>query len=59
MSVPAVYKRLRVHAIVVGLWIALSVVLLGYATIEGELAFADLDGLDLVATYAWSPIDRP
>lgn len=52
-------KRLRLHAIVVGLWIALSLALLSYATIEGERALADLDGLDLVATYTWSPAGRP
>jgi hypothetical protein len=50
-------ERVRLHAIVAGLWIILSLALLGYATIEGELAFADLDGLDLVTTYSWSPID--
>jgi hypothetical protein len=47
--------RLRLHAIVAGLWIVLSLALLGYATIEGELAFADLDGFDLLTTYTWSP----
>jgi hypothetical protein len=51
--------RLRLHALVAGLWIVLSLVLLSYATIRGELALADLDGLDLLTTYSWSPLDRP
>jgi hypothetical protein len=50
-------RRWPIHEIVAGLWIVLSIVLIGYATIEGEAALADLDGLDLVATYAWEPID--
>jgi hypothetical protein len=50
---------LRLHAIVAGLWIVLSLALLSYATIQGELALADLDGLELLTTYSWSPLDRP
>lgn len=43
------------HSLVAGLWIALSLVLVAYATIRGELALAELDGFDLVATYSLSP----
>ena len=49
-------RRFRLHVIVAGLWIALSLMVVGYATIRGELALAELDGLDLVATYSWGPI---
>jgi hypothetical protein len=49
--------RWPLQRIVVGVWIALSILLLGYATIEGELALADLDGLDLVRIYSWQPPD--
>jgi hypothetical protein len=49
-------RRFRLHVIVAGLWIALSLLLVGYATIRGEVAFAELDGLDLVATYSWGPV---
>lgn len=50
-------RRWGLHAIVAGLWIALSIAVIGYATLEGELALADLDGFDLLATYAWEPLD--
>ncbi len=50
------HRRFRLHVIVAGLWIALSLVVVGYATIRGEVAFAELDGLDLVATYSWGPV---
>ena len=50
-------RRWRLHAIVAGLWIALSIAVIGYATLEGELALADLDGLELLAAYAWEPLD--
>ena len=46
----------RLHVIVAGLWLALSVVIVAYATIRGEVAFAELDGLDLVKTYSLGPI---
>lgn len=49
-------QAFRLHVIVAGLWIALSVVIVAYATIRGEVAFAELDGLDLVATYSLGPI---
>ena len=49
-------RRLSLHVIVAGLWIALSLLLVGYATIRGEVAFAELDGLDLVATYSLGPV---
>jgi hypothetical protein len=45
-------RRLSLHVIVAGLWIALSLLLVGYATLRGEIALAELDGLDLVATYS-------
>lgn len=48
-------RRFRLHSIVAALWIALSLVLVAYATIRGELALAELDGFDLVATYSLSP----
>jgi hypothetical protein len=48
-------RRFRLHSIVAGLWIALSLVLVAYATIRGELALAQLDGFDLVAPYSLSP----
>ena len=47
--------RLRLHSIVALLWLALSLMLVAYATIRGELALAELDGFDLVATYSFSP----
>jgi hypothetical protein len=50
------HHRLSLHVIVAGLWITLSLLLVGYATIRGELAFAELDGLDLVATYSLGPV---
>ena len=50
------HRRFRLHVIVAGLWIALSLLVVGYATIRGEVAFAELDGLDLVATYSWGPV---
>ena len=50
------HQRFRLHVIVAGLWIALSLLVVGYATIRGEAAFAELDGLDLVATYSWGPV---
>ncbi len=34
----------------------MSLLVVGYATIRGEVAFAELDGLDLVATYSWGPV---
>ena len=46
----------RLHVIVAGLWISLSLVIVAYATIRGEVAFAELDGLDLVATYSLGPV---
>jgi len=48
-------RRFRLHAIVATLWIALSLVLVAYGTIRGELALAELDGFDLVATYSLAP----
>ena len=44
--------RFRLHAIVATLWIALSLALVAYATIRGELALAEFDDFDLVATYS-------
>jgi hypothetical protein len=38
-----------------GLWVALLLSVVAYAVIEGEIAMAQLDGLDLVATYSRSP----
>jgi hypothetical protein len=40
-------------------WIALSLVVLAYATIEGERAFAEFDVYDLVALYASLPLIQP
>lgn len=37
------------------LWVALLLSIVAYAVVEGETAMAQLDGLDLVATY---PISR-
>jgi hypothetical protein len=45
-------RRFSVHVIVAGMWFALSLLLIGYATLRGEIALAELDGLDLVATYS-------
>ena len=45
-------RRLSLHVVVAGLWITLSLILVGYATVQGEVAFAELDGLDLVAAYS-------
>jgi hypothetical protein len=53
------HARPRLHAIVAGAWIVLSLLLLGYATVEGELALADLDGLQILTTYTGTPFDVP
>jgi hypothetical protein len=37
------------------LWIAALLFVVGYATVKGELALADLEQLDLVATYSMAP----
>ena len=47
------------HSIVAVAWIALSLVVLAYATIEGERALAEFDGYDLVALYASLPLIQP
>ena len=52
-------SRLRLHSVVAGAWIVLSLLLLAYATLEGESAVSDLDGLELVTTYAGSLFERP
>ena len=49
-------QTFRLHVIVAGLWLALSLLLVAYATIRGEVAFAELDGLDLVSTYSLGPV---
>ncbi len=49
-------QTFRLHVIVAGLWLALSLLLVAYATIRGEVAFAELDGLDLVTTYSLGPV---
>ena len=51
--------RLPLPTIVAAVWIVLSLLLLGYAAIEGELAFSDFDGLELVTTYAGTLVDGP
>jgi hypothetical protein len=55
-------RRVRLHVFVAGLWIALSLLLVGYATIRGEVALAELDGIDLAATYSLGspapPVDK-
>jgi hypothetical protein len=38
-----------------GLWVALLLSIIAYAVIEGEIAMAQLDGLDLVPAYSTSP----
>lgn len=48
------YWRWLDHAIV-GLWIATLISIIGYALVEGENVMAQLDGLDLVATYSLLP----
>ena len=50
--------RWPLQTVIAGVWIALSILLLGYATIEGEIALADLDSLDLVTIYSWEPLDE-
>ena len=52
-------RRLRLHSIVAGAWIALSLAFIAYATIRGELALAELDGFDLMATYSLGPPAPP
>ena len=37
------------------LWIVSLLFIVGYATVKGELALADLDELDLVAIYSLAP----
>jgi hypothetical protein len=37
------------------LWIGALLFIVGYATFKGELALADLEQLDLVATYSMTP----
>jgi hypothetical protein len=38
-----------------GLWVVLLLSIVAYAVVEGEAALAQLDELDLVATYSTSP----
>ena len=40
---------------ITGLWVALLLAIIAYALVEGEAVLAQLDGLDLVATYSLSP----
>ena len=42
-------------ALVAALWMALLLFVVGYVALKGESAMAELDGLDLVATYALEP----
>lgn len=51
--------RPSLHSIVAVSWIALSLVVLAYAAIEGERALAEFDGYDLVALYASLPLIQP
>ena len=37
------------------LWVVTLLFIVGYATVKGELALADLDELDLVAIYSLAP----
>ena len=37
------------------LWIVTLLFIVGYATVKGELALADLDELDLLAIYSLAP----
>jgi len=37
------------------LWVVMLLFIVGYATVKGELALADLDELDLVAIYSLAP----
>ena len=50
---------LSLHSIVAVSWIALSLVVLAYAAIEGERALAEFDGYDLVTLYASLPLIQP
>jgi len=40
---------------ITGLWVALLLAIIAYALVGGEAVLAQLDGLDLVATYSLSP----
>jgi len=51
--------RFSLHSIIAVAWIALSLVVLAYATIEGERALAEFDGYDLLALYASLPLIQP
>jgi hypothetical protein len=61
-SVPACGREARrksrfgwVNRALTVLWIAALLFVVGYATFKGELALADLEQLDLVATYSMAP----
>ena len=56
-STPGEIRRYRdrLRVLIVALWIALLLSILGYAAVEGEAGMAQLDGLDLVAAYSLSP----
>ena len=51
------YKRQLVwlNRAVTVLWIATLLFIVGYATVKGEMALADLDQLDLLGTYSLAP----
>jgi hypothetical protein len=51
--------RLSLQSIVAAAWIALSLIVLAYAAIEGERALAEFDGYDLVALYSSLPLIQP
>ncbi len=42
----------RVHTVLVWIWVALLLVVVGYATVEGERALAKLDALKVLAAYS-------
>lgn len=48
-------RRAWIDTALTGLWIALLLSVVGYATVRGEAAMAELDGLDLVTIYSLGP----
>jgi hypothetical protein len=46
---------LWLHVAMMAVWIGLLLAIVAYVVVEGETAMAQLDELDLVATYSLSP----
>lgn len=55
LKTPSKRQRAWIDTALTGLWIALLLSVVGYATVKGEAAMAELDGLDLVTIYSLEP----